>query len=252
METVERIITRFSRALDSYDQHASAQQQISQELTLLLAHYTGRHFRRVLEIGCGTGGFTRRLKESCIIDEWYLNDLCEGCHDKIARLFHGQPISFLPGNAEEITFPGRFDLIASASAFQWMKAPGVFLDKLAHMLYPKGILLFNTFAPGNLAEIWQLTGKGLDYPSPECLTGWLEKHFHLLHLREDKIVLPFDTPLDVLRHLKNTGVTATGDGTWTRGQQTAFCRDYLERFGTDNNKVTLTYRPLYVLAVKKQ
>lgn len=252
METVERIITRFSRALDSYDLHADAQQQICRKLTGILSRYTDIHFQRALEIGCGTGGFTRLLKESCVIDEWYLNDICDGCREKVASLFPGQSPLFIAGNAEEIDFPGRFDLIASASAFQWMKEPVQFLHKQAGMLSPNGTLLFNTFAPGNLTEIKQLTGKGLTYPSGELLTEWLEEDFHLIHLREEEIILTFDTPFDVLRHLKHTGVTATGDGTWTRGKQTDFCRDYQELFHTNNNQVTLTYRPLYVLAVKKQ
>ena len=251
METMERIITRFSRALASYDQHADAQQQICRKLTGLLSQYTGMHFRRALEIGCGTGGFTRLLKECCVIDEWYLNDLCEDCRAKVATLFPGQSPLFIAGDAEEITLPGRFDLIASASAFQWMKEPAIFLHKLAEMLVPGGTLLFNTFSPGNLTEIRQLTGKGLTYPSIDQLTEWLEEDFILLHLREEEIILTFATPLDVLRHLKNTGVTATNDGTWTRGRQETFCREYTRFFHTATNEVKLTYRPLYVLAVKK-
>lgn len=251
METVERIITCFSRALNSYDRHADAQQQICRKLTDLLSASSGNHFRRVLEIGCGTGGFTRCLKERCVIDEWYLNDLCGSCYEKVARLFPGRQPLFIAGDAEATAFPGRFDLIASASAFQWIKAPEQFLHKLAGMLYPKGILLFNTFAPGNLHEIKQLTGKGLGYPSVSQLGEWLEESYHLLHFREETIVLTFDDPLDVLRHLKYTGVTATGDGRWTRGRQDVFCRSYRELFRTDNDRVTLTYRPLYVLAVKK-
>lgn len=251
METVERIITCFSRALDSYDQHADAQQQICRELTDVLSAYSGRHFRRVLEIGCGTGGFTRCLKERCAVGEWHLNDLCGRCHEKIARLFPGGQPFFMAGDAETTVFPGRFDLIASASAFQWIKEPEPFLRKLAGMLHPKGILLFNTFAPGNLYEVKQLTGRGLDYPPVSEWGGWIEENYRLLHFREEAIVLTFDDPLHVLRHLKYTGVTATGDGRWTRGRQDEFCRNYRALFRTDNNRVTLTYRPLYVLAVKQ-
>lgn len=251
METVERIITRFSRALDSYDQHADAQQQICRKLTGILSRHTDMHFRRALEIGCGTGGFTRLLKENCVIDEWFLNDLCEGCREKLGSIFPGQQPLFIGGNAEEIRFPGRFDLIASASAFQWMKEPAVFLQKLHAMLSPGGILLFNTFAPGNLYEVKQTTGNGLDYPSARQLSNWLERDFHLIYLREEEIILAFDTPMEVLRHLKNTGVTATGTGCWTRGRQEEFCRKYKALYALSPDQVKLTYRPLYVLAVKK-
>lgn len=252
METMERIISRFTRALDTYDRHADAQQQICRRLTGLLSCHTDMHFRRSLEIGCGTGGFTRLLKECCVIDEWLLNDLCEACRPKIATLFSGQSPLFIPGDAEEVAFPGRFDLIVSASAFQWIRKPATFLHKLAGMLSPGGTLLFNTFAPGNLAEIRQLTGRGLDYPSTGQLTEWLAEDFQILYIREEEIILTFTTPLDVLRHLKNTGVTATSNGAWTRGRQETFCQDYIRLFHTATNEVKLTYRPLYVLAVKKE
>lgn len=251
METVERIITRFSRALDSYDQHADAQQQICRELTTLLSSHTDMRFRRVLEIGCGTGGFTRLLKENCEIEELYLNDLCEGCRERLTGLFSGKQPQFIGGNAEEIRFPGHLDLIASASAFQWMKEPERFLHKLSTLLIPGGTLLFNTFATGNLHEVKHITGMGLEYPSAGLLSDWLKRDFHLLYFREEEITLTFDTPLDVLRHLKNTGVTATGTGRWTRGRQENFCRTYKALYASSTNEVKLTYRPLYVLAVKK-
>ena len=116
----------------------------------------------------------------------------------------------------------------------------------------QGLLLFSTFVPGNLYEIKELTGKGLVYPTSDTLVGWLSTaDFNLLHQEEDPIVLTFKTPLDVLRHLKATGVTATGNGCWTKGRQESFCRQYAEQFATTDGQVTLTYRPLYILATKK-
>lgn len=248
---VKRIHNSFTRALSSYDKQADAQHRISQKLAALLPLYMDTHFRRALEIGCGTGGLTRSLKSCCTIDEWVVNDLCNACEDNINRLFPGTSPVFIPGDAEQLSFPGKFDLIASASAFQWMKQPDIFLHKLADLLQPGGILLFSTFAPDNLLEIIELTGKGLIYPSAEKLSEWITADFKLIHLKEEVITLTFPTPSDVLRHLKQTGVTATSGGIWTRGMLEDFCIRYTELFRTNNNEVALTYRPLYIVAVKK-
>lgn len=253
METIEtkRIQACFTRALSSYDTQADAQQRISRKLASLLPQQAGAHYRRMLEIGCGTGGFTKALKRQCSIDEWVLNDLCEECLEMTARLFPGFPPRFIAGDAERVAFPGTFDLIASASVFQWIKQPEAFLHKLSELLVSQGTLLFSTFVPGNLHEVKELTGKGLTYPTAEAVARWLSTDFHLLHQEEETIVLTFPTPLDVLRHLKATGVTATGNGRWTKGQQDAFCRQYAEQFATADGRVTLTYRPLYIVAIKK-
>ena len=253
METIdrERIQHRFTRALTSYDSHADAQHRISRKLASLLPGPVGGHYGRILEIGCGTGSFTRSLMCQCRAEEWVLNDLCEGCREKVSKLFPGYPPRFIMGDAEVIPFPGKFDLIASASVFQWMKEPERFLGKLAGLLAPRGTLLFSSFAPGNLPEIKELTGKGLSYPAAGELAAWLAADFDICHYEEETILLTFNSPLDVLKHLKATGVTATGNGFWTKGMLASFCNRYREQFPAANNQVTLTYRPLYVVAVKK-
>ena len=83
MEAIEtkQIHIRFTRALSSYDNHADAQHRISRKLASLLPHQANVRYKRMLEIGCGTGGFTGVLKQQCHIDEWILNDLCEDCQD---------------------------------------------------------------------------------------------------------------------------------------------------------------------------
>ena len=150
MEAIEakQIHIRFTRALSSYDNHADAHHRISRKLASLLPHQANVRYRRMLEIGCGTGGFTGVLKQQCHIDEWILNDLCEDCQEKIEQLFPGSPPRFIAGDAETLSFPGKFDLIASASVFQWMKEPETFLHKLSGLLMQQGLLLFSTFVPG--------------------------------------------------------------------------------------------------------
>lgn len=257
MESIEQaqIRRRFTRALSTYNRHAQAQQTICCHLADLLAPYTGNRFQHVLEIGCGSGGFTRLLQTRCTVGEWTINDLCPDCQSIVESLFppSGPRCRFLPGDAEQLPFPGKYDLIASASAFQWMKHLPAFFEKLADCLVPGGVLLFNTFAPGNLSEIRQLTGKGLEYPPVEQLSAWLLPHFRIVHREETTLRLTFSGPEEVLKHLKYTGVTATGSHLpWTRRIQAEFCRQYRALFSTPQQQVTLTYRPVYLLAVKKE
>lgn len=248
----ERIRRRFSQAVNTYDDHAEAQKRICAHLVQLLTAYTSSHFRRVLEIGCGSGGFTRLLKQECQIEEWILNDLCETWQSAIEKLFPSAPPLFLPGDAERLAFPGKFDLIASASTLQWMKDLPCLLHKLSSILSPGGVLVFNTFTPNNLHEIKKLTGEGLSYPATTQLREWLSADFQIIHEEEDNVPLTFRHPLEVLKHLKYTGVTANTSCVWTRGKQERFCRDYQERFPSAEGGVTLTYRPLYILVVKRQ
>ena len=143
-----------------------------------------------------------------------------------------------------------YDLITSASAFQWFKDPESFIRTVAGLLRPDGIFLFNTFSPDNLPEIRTLTNRGLHYPSTETLMKWLGAAFSAVYKHEEQIVLTFDSPRDVLMHLKRTGVTATPrhEEVWTRSRLARFDEAYRERFSTPDGQVTLTYTPLYFLA----
>ena len=253
METTstELIKRRFSKAAETYDQNAQAQHQICERLVEILTHYTDAQFNRILEIGCGSGGFTRLLKQECHVGEWILNDLCSSWHEQILRYFPAIQPEFLVGDAEKMEFPGRFDLIASASTLQWMKDLPLFFKKIAAALSPEGTFIFNTFIPGNLSEIRAITGIGLHYPNTEQITKWLAKDFQVIHAESAPISLRFKHPLDILRHLKYTGVTATYSSGWTREKQTLFCLEYEKRFKTEDGRLSLSYLPLYILAKKR-
>ena len=151
-----------------------------------------------------------------------------------------------------MAFPGRFDLVVSASAFQWMRDLRGFFHRLAGLLQPGGCLLFNTFLPDNLFEIRTLTGRGLDYPTAAELGSWLSSDFEVKRCEEKTICFTFTSPVEVLRHLKATGVTATGNHLWTKGRLEQFRKQYIEQFSTPDGSVTLTYRPVYFVAIKNR
>ena len=60
--------------------------------------------------------------------------------------------------------------------------------------------------------------------------------------------LHFDSPIDLLRHLRDTGVTGTPGN---RHKGFNFIKRYRETFG-ETQEITLTYCPVYIIAHKKK
>ncbi|ABY69507.1 biotin synthesis protein [Actinobacillus pleuropneumoniae serovar 3 str. JL03] len=248
------IAQRFAAHITEYDEHAIAQQQINRQLVNLLAQTNKQCFRRVLEIGCGTGDLTQHLMREYQVEHLAVNDLSNVYQDCVVqKIDENRPLisfKFIAGDAEHLAFDGQFDLISSASAVQWFEQPQTFVSQAAKLLQPNGVLLFNSFTTENLAEIRELTGVGLTYPSPADWHFWLSKDFTQLQIMQRQIRLTFASPLAVLQHLRKTGVTAISTQTWTRKKLMEFSEQYQAQFSCEQG-VYLTYAPIFILGVKK-
>ena len=110
---------------------------------------------------------------------------------------------------EQIPLTGKFDLIVSASTFQWLARPRATFAKLAAHLNTNGWLIFSTFGKNNFKELKAVTGQGLEYRSIVELSAWLSSEYDILYTEEQIHMLKFSDPLDILRHVKKTGVNAT-------------------------------------------
>lgn len=246
--TKTTIAKRFGTAMKSYDDHAHAQKHICQTLAKLLASLPALSPSRILEIGAGTGQLTRQLSPLYGGAIWDISDLCFVLPHLPKNLSLG---TFYQGDFEKSPLQSakqRYELIVSASTVQWFDDPQGFVTSCHRLLKDGGYLLVSTFSPDNLWQIKTLTGVGLSYPSLDDWRTFLND-FKLLTLYERPIVLHFDTPKQLLIHLKKTGVTGLGTA-WTKSRLTQFYSDY-ERHRTKNG-LALTYAPIYILAQKRQ
>ena len=114
-----------------------------------------------------------------------------------------------------------------------------------------GYLIFTTFGRCNMHEVSSATGRSLPYRTADELRKALEAAFEVTYCDESETTVAFDSPLDVLRHLKMTGVTASGTQAWTRRDLAQFCRRYDGGRRTADGRVTLTYHPIYFVTKKK-
>lgn len=242
---------RFSRAIGSYQQTATVQRDVARRMSeLLRLHIPRDTCRNAIEVGCGTGLFTRQLLKEIHPQRLLLNDICPEVRDCFSDILD-KNIRFYGGDAEKLSFPKGQNLITSCSAIQWFEDPEAFFKRCRYLLAEGGYLAFSTFGKENMREITSVTGVSLPYRSLKELERSLSKDYELVYSGEEVLCLTFSSPLEVLRHLKQTGVTGINRNTWTKADLSDFCHRYMELYEQSDTTVPLTYHPIYIIVKKK-
>lgn len=242
------LYSKFRKSLGSYDTNATIQREIASELGEIF-RLSSPITNRILEIGCGTGFLTREVSMSYYWDSYIINDLVGESVDIAQKSVNAKQITPLVGDIEALEIPSDLDAVVSASTLQWLNDIPLFIERISHSLAEHGLFLFNTFGKNNLIEIKQLTGAGLEYYHIDELREMLSLHFEEVELYE-KILSPvFETPIAVLRHLQQTGVSATERFVWTKSKLREFEEQYMRHYCCDNGAV-LTWHVIYAVAKK--
>ena len=249
------IARSFARAASSYDRHAVVQNQIAQHLVAYLPQ--GAKYDHILEFGCGTGLLTKALKGRIEVQYWLLNDLTPSIIEKTEQYLEHQTYTKLIGDISEvlsqITTP--LDLIASASALQWVQDPFLLLSEAQKHLTPQGTLLISTFGERNLHELRTLTGRGLSYFSVSAYREFFSQNFKDVEVQEEEVVLRFSSLFDLLHHLRATGVTHLPNDNISylcgRTQLAQLEREYTMKYPHPQGGISLTYHPIYIKCSKK-
>jgi malonyl-CoA O-methyltransferase len=144
------VAASFSRAAASYDSVAQLQRDVGSQLLSRLPDdcLAGRW----LDLGCGTGHFSRMLGERFAGGQGVALDIAEG------MLNHARPLGgatcFIAGDAERLPLQGSTcDLIFSSLAVQWCADFASVLSEARRVLKPGGIFAFASLCVGTLAEL---------------------------------------------------------------------------------------------------
>jgi malonyl-ACP O-methyltransferase BioC len=244
--------SRFSKSAQSYNNDAETQQQVARRVVQMLTPYVENGVQRVVEIGCGTGVYSRLLIEKFAPQHFILNDIVPEMEQHCVDILRHGNYSFIACDAEQWKLPQQIDLLTSCSTFQWFCHLGVFFQKAYTALNNNGVFAFSTFGKENLREINALTGHSLHYVTiSEVSEMLLQAGFAILYAEEENIVLTFDIPKDVLLHMKRTGVNGIAKQKWTKSIMQRFSDQYISDFSVENGQVSLTYHPMYFICRKK-
>ena len=145
-----QVAASFSRAAASYDAVAELQRSVG---TQLLARVPAElPVQRWLDLGCGTGHFTRVLAGRYAQGEGLALDIAEG------MLRHARPqggaAHFIAGDAEALPLhDASVDLLFSSLALQWCGDFPRVLSEAQRVLRPGGVLAFTSLCVGTLQEL---------------------------------------------------------------------------------------------------
>jgi malonyl-CoA O-methyltransferase len=162
----------------------------------------------VLELGCGTGLFSRHLLAHYPDGRFLFTDLApsmvEQCRRNLA-VASKQRVAFEIMDAARPTADGPFDLIATSMTLHWLADPAAALTTLRRQLTPGGVLIYATISGKSFPE-WRevLAAQGLPVGLLEIpeLPGVID---------EERIVADHDS-LGFLRRMKAVGGLTPREG----------------------------------------
>jgi malonyl-CoA O-methyltransferase len=163
------VSARFGAAAARYERHAGVQRMVADRLAARIARLSLPARPRILEIGCGTGVFTRRLAACFPQADWTITDLSPAMLAQARQNVQlGEKAHFevMDGEHPEIKLRNAegFDLICSSMAMQWFRDPGKGLARLAELLAPSGCLAMAAPVQGTFAE-WRKAHEALGLPA---------------------------------------------------------------------------------------
>jgi len=261
----------FSSATDSYDAHAVLQREIADRLLEHLS-FTKIEPKRILDIGCGTGYFTRLLRGKYKRAEIVAVDLSEAMVHATRKGYarrlpwHGHH-RHINGDAAALPLkPEQFELVCSNLTMQWLPDPLAMLQEMRRVLAPGGLMLFSTFGRRTLAELRQSlasieperAGHVLPFPDVTSLGDALMKlPIELPVTDTDLFTLTYPDTISLIRELKGLGASASAirgrkSGLYGRSLIKQLEREYADKHRGEDGKIYATFEALYAQAWYKQ
>ena len=231
----QKVIESFSKHVKTYDRHAQLQRSMAERLAALIPN---PFQKKILEIGCGTGVFTRHLlarSPSAIT----LNDIAPLMIEHlINHLEIPSKLKFSTGNAERIQLP-RVNLIAGNAVFQWFQNPQSTLQRFQTSLEKEGYLAFSTFGPKTLEEF----RKTAQFQGPTHLLSqkrWktllTQTGFELLTFQTETRQIFFQNTKSLIKNLQQIGAAPLR--ILKPGELRQLIRDYDEEYSSSQGVYT--------------
>lgn len=207
------IITKnFSQCANYYDNYADIQNFCALKL---IEKAGDNNFLKILEIGCGTGNYTKLLVDKFPEAQIKAIDISKEMLLVAKKKLGDRDIKLVSCDGEAIDLRGHFDLITSNSCFQWFDDLGKTLHRYKELLSVRGgIILFSISGPLTFWELDKSLKKALgnnkgivagNFIKRQEIEKVLKRSFKKINIEEKTIKKRYSSLIDLLKTIKYTG-----------------------------------------------
>ncbi|WP_298448327.1 malonyl-ACP O-methyltransferase BioC [uncultured Marinobacter sp.] len=206
------IAREFGKARDTYESASRLQRLMGDAMLERLEGQTDPDRARVLDLGCGTGWFTRMLANLMPPGSVTGMDLSPGMIEHAGA--HSPPgVAWVVADAEAIPLPDQScDLIFSNLMIQWCATPARVLQECRRVLRPGGKLMISTLLEGTLKELdqaWQKADPGQRhinrFETEAAFRCSVLDELPGADVETRTLLLPYASPLSLAAELKQLG-----------------------------------------------
>ncbi|MBU0683956.1 MAG: malonyl-ACP O-methyltransferase BioC [Candidatus Omnitrophota bacterium] len=212
----EVVLRNFSKYAESYNAHSTVQKECAKKL---LGMVCPEKFRNILEIGCGTGFYTKMLSERYPYARITAIDISPEMINSAKKERVCRNVKFKILDAEKMLLEQKFDLITSNASFQWFENVGLLVKHLGGMLNPGGFFCFSIYGRETFIELEQVLNLywGIEnmlsssrFVSDEIILKAMKDCFKDVYLESRIFKVRFNSLLDFLREIKFSGCRGEG------------------------------------------
>lgn len=253
----KKIAQSFGLAANTYDSVAHFQRWVGDSLIKKIPECMPS---TILDLGCGTGYFSKNIKNKFPNAQYIGLDLSEGMAH-YAKLNHGSDCQWITGDADSLPFKSNsVDLIFSSLAIQWCANLPLLMAEIQRVLSPNGCFVFSTLIDGSLAELkaaWAVVDKKqhvndffqkIDYRDAIKRSDLIPELFC-----EETKVLRYQKLTELMRELKGLGAHNLNDqrSTGLMGKKTlnTVISEY-EKFRVEEDYLPASYEVLWGVLTK--
>ncbi len=258
MEIEKKLVAKnFSRGANTYNEYAKVQSHIAQQLAEKLTKSTEK--LNILEIGCGTGIFSKYILEKYPNSNFLFVDIA----DKMLDYFRKEHIinentKLLCCDAETYDFKRKFDKIYSNAVFQWYHNLDNALQNYSKLLNKNGEILFTIYGEKTYQELRTIIvdifndNKYIqNFVSAAKLKNIMHRYYQNVEIEEKMVIQSFSSLKEYFLYVKYTGSNSASKdkNILSPAKYKKIEKQYNERY-SDEKGLKVSNHILYVKATK--